>query len=203
MTIGMYRSVNGVARKLTKRYRDVNGVAREITKRYRDVNGVARLTFHSGDSSVLFDASNGGDNTIVTGGWETLATFQKTDASVSVTDDYILFNLPYSLTWGALSGTTVNPIDITNYSKMHVEGTFERDKNIYSLGIKIGMKNSDSESDWQSMDDFAYSDFSTLSGSFSLTATLTLTGEQYPVIAVCENSGYAIVDIKITKVWFE
>jgi hypothetical protein len=60
MTIGMYRSVNGVARKLTKRYRDVNGVAREITKRYRDVNGVARLTFHSGDSSVLFDASNGG-----------------------------------------------------------------------------------------------------------------------------------------------
>lgn len=48
MSMGRYKGVNGVARKVTKRYRGVDGVAREIIKGYRGVDGVARQFFAAG-----------------------------------------------------------------------------------------------------------------------------------------------------------
>ena len=54
----LYDSVNGVARKVTKKYDGVDGVARKVVKAYDGVDGVARQYWPS-VVTVTFD-SNGG-----------------------------------------------------------------------------------------------------------------------------------------------
>lgn len=56
MAIGMYRSVDGVTRKLKKRYRSVDGVTKSIKKRYRSVDNVTRLVFLDGLTAKPFSA---------------------------------------------------------------------------------------------------------------------------------------------------
>lgn len=53
MARGIYRGVDGVARKVKKEYRGVDGVARRIKKEYRGVDGVARLCYSSSNYQFM------------------------------------------------------------------------------------------------------------------------------------------------------
>ena len=203
MAMGEFRKVNGVTRQIKKEYRTVNSITREIKKQYRTVNGTTRQFFSSTVETIKY-LFNNGDMTSLTGGWIMYKSYQGTNPSVTVKSDHILCDFPYSAYYGAMSVCTVNPIDITGYSKLHVEGTFTRNQTSNDLGIKIGLRNSTSNASWENMDSavFWHSTGAT-SGSFSITTNLSLTGNQYPIIGICENYGSNTTQVKITKVWLE
>lgn len=70
MAKGIYRGVDGTARKVKKEYRGVEGIARRIKKEYRGVDGIARLCYLSSNYQFM-----GFTNTSANGGYgEAVAT---------------------------------------------------------------------------------------------------------------------------------
>ena len=58
MAKGIYRGVDGIARKVTKEYRGVDGIARRIKKEYRGVDGLARLCYTSSNYQFVGFTNN-------------------------------------------------------------------------------------------------------------------------------------------------
>ena len=83
MAMALYDSVDGVARKVTKKYDSVDGVARKVTKCYDSVGGVARQYFSAGAkfSRVSGWKINYFDDSSVTSG----------DTMMSITGDNFFF----------------------------------------------------------------------------------------------------------------
>lgn len=72
MAVGMWRSVDNVARKIKKRYRGVDNVTRTMKKRWRSVDNVARLTFRGGLIASLEElpSNSGVEYSIQTGTYD-------------------------------------------------------------------------------------------------------------------------------------
>lgn len=114
MANGMYRGVASVARKIIKRYINVDGVARSIKNRYRGINGVARQTYASEiyliqDGECLVDFT-------ATSVWENypMSSIYK----VTEEEDYVEI---YNRSFGMGAFITVDGIDLSGYSKIHIE----------------------------------------------------------------------------------
>jgi hypothetical protein len=124
MSVGTWRGVNGVARKVKKQWRGVDNVARKVKKQWRGVDNVARQTFRG---NVLFDGGSSGFETAYSGGGYTKTRIES-DKAVIYADNNISGSSSMRFELTGIRSTT--PISLNGYSKIRV--TFcGNSRNIY------------------------------------------------------------------------
>lgn len=122
MSKGMYKSVNNVARNVTKQYRDVENVARRISAGYLSVKNVARRFFEDGNPytqivnyTMLYD--NGDECESITGGWlpHLKFNFTQKDGYATKCNTYLDFGDKSDRIYGNGGFYTKNIIDGNGY----------------------------------------------------------------------------------------
>lgn len=114
--MGEFRGIGGVARKIVAEYKGINNVARKVVGKYRSINGVARkisasemYLIQDGEYKVPFQ------NTSV---WSYYPITGSTNFRVRDEEEYIeIYNEGYNM--GAI--ITTDPIDLSRFSRIHVE----------------------------------------------------------------------------------
>lgn len=170
-------------------------IAREVVEGWVEVDLVARQFFFPPTIDLLDQSVCGGWKQLVTGG---------NGGSVSYSNNKITYRMNGS-GWCAVSGCSVNSVDVTGYSKLCVEGTYTRTtaNTSYKLNLGLGFNNSKSSSDWSSGYDNKNISVSSTSGTFSFYKDITAdTGEKQ--INIFVNEGYTGASTAtITKLWLE
>ena len=116
--MGVFRCVDGVARKVIAEYKGVNGIARKVVREYKGINGVARKIFGDEKLYLIRDGEYEVDFT-TTSVWSyypitnSSSKFKVTDA-----EEYIeVYNESYNM--GGI--ITTDAIDLSKYSKINIE----------------------------------------------------------------------------------
>lgn len=116
--MAVFRSINGVARKVIGQYKGINNVARKIVAEYKGIGGVARQVFGNEELYLIRDGEYEVDfqNTSV---WD---TYPHTDSSsefkVTDAEEYIEIYNKSTYMGGII---TVDAIDLSRFSTLHIE----------------------------------------------------------------------------------
>ena len=153
---------------------------------------------------VLFDGSNGGDVTALTGGWEADGHVSS-NIVFSVGSDRISFNYAITQTQGTIKRTwfiyTKNSINMANYTTLHITFATMSGGDKWGIGVNTEIP-SDFYSDNPSLT--AKTATTTIKNNQTLTLSISNISKGYVMAYVSKSSDGSIsMACDITRVWLE
>lgn len=153
---------------------------------------------------VLFDGSNGGDVTALTGGWEADGHVPS-NIVFSVGSDRISFNYAFTQTQGTLKRTwfiyTKNSINMANYTTLHITFATMSGGDKWGIGVNTEIP-SDIYSDNPSLT--AKTATTTIKNNQTLTLSISNISKGYVMAYVSKSfDGSISMACDITRVWLE
>ena len=148
----IYGGNSNVGHKIQKIYTGVNNTAKSIEKVYVGVNGVARQVY---PTRVYLFSSITGDNTALTGGWNSGSFYHQTNSgtnysmtrmNITTWQNLYLISGTYSSTNGtsekAMFAKTNNAINFTPYRKLHINLDRRTNRDTSPVSSYFGVFNS-------------------------------------------------------------
>ncbi len=153
---------------------------------------------------VLFDGSNGGDVTALTGGWEADGHVSS-NIVFSVGSDRISFNYAITQTQGTIKRTwfiyTKNSINMANYTTLHITFATMSGGDKWGIGVNTEIP-SDFYSDNPSLT--AKTATTTIKNNQTLTLSISNISKGYVMAYVSKSfDGSISMACDITRVWLE